>query len=250
MKFFVDSPVQPLLKANQLDSFDALWNLKLQPVDVPNTERGGYSEVARLELEGKAFYLKRQSNHLTRSLRHPFGEPTFAREMRNILRYQQLQIPALQAGYFAQRKVGDQQQAMLLTYALDGWQDLAHWQKNWSQLSIQQQQAIIDVCAQLVRKLHQAGQMHGCLYPKHIFLQQVKDNAFAAQLIDLEKTRRLWFGAKDRIKDLDALFRRSAKIWGQVELQRFLQTYLTKLEQMERWMTYLSQRRADKENRR
>jgi len=54
---------------------------------MPNTGRGGWSSVFRLELGDTAYYLKRQSNYLTHSLRHPFGEPTFACEFRNIQRY-------------------------------------------------------------------------------------------------------------------------------------------------------------------
>lgn len=73
----------------------------------------------------------RQSNHLTRSLRHPLGEPTFARELRNIERYRQLGIPALQAAFFAQRRLAGKQCAILLTRALDGWRDLDSWLQGW-----------------------------------------------------------------------------------------------------------------------
>ena len=84
-----------LLKRHGLDNFEALWALQLDAVDEPNTGRGGWSSVFRLELEGKGYYLKRQSDYLTRTLHRPFGEPTFAREFRNISRYQKLRIPAL-----------------------------------------------------------------------------------------------------------------------------------------------------------
>jgi len=79
-----------LLKRHGLDDFEALWALQLEAVDEPNTGRGGWSSVFRLELEGKGYYLKRQSDYLTRTLHRPFGEPTFAREFRNISRYQKL----------------------------------------------------------------------------------------------------------------------------------------------------------------
>ncbi|MDM1720167.1 lipopolysaccharide kinase, partial [Acinetobacter towneri] len=95
MNAYINPSAQPLLAKHQLDSFDKLWNLSLEAVDQPNTERGGYSTVSRLELDGQAFYLKRQRNHLTRSLCHPLGEPTFAREMRNILHYKKVGIPGL-----------------------------------------------------------------------------------------------------------------------------------------------------------
>jgi hypothetical protein len=79
-----------LLERNGLADFDALWNLQLDAVDEPNTSRGGWSSVFRMDLEGQGFYLKRQSNYLTRTLHSPLGEPSFAREFRNIQRYQQL----------------------------------------------------------------------------------------------------------------------------------------------------------------
>lgn len=90
-----------LLERHGLDSFDALWAKQLEAVDEPNTDGGGWSSVYRLDLEGHGYYLKRQSNYLTRTLHRPFGEPSFAREFRNISRYQQLGIPALQAAFLA-----------------------------------------------------------------------------------------------------------------------------------------------------
>lgn len=245
MNDFIDPTLAGLLKQHQLDSFDALWNLELKAVDEPNTERGGWSSVAKLTLGEQSFYLKRQINHLTRSLQRPLGEPTFAREMRNIQRYQQLGIPALHAAYFAQRKVGKQQHAILITYGLTGWQDLDHWQQQWLELSSEQQQGIIQACAKLARTLHRAGQMHGCFYPKHIFLQE-QAAGFTAQLIDLEKTRPLLLGQRDRIKDLEPLFRRSRHVWGRAQMQLFLQSYLDQPADIPRWLESLESRRKDK----
>ncbi|HBC23227.1 MAG TPA: lipopolysaccharide kinase, partial [Pseudomonas sp.] len=94
MNDFIAQADRPTLERHGLASFDALWSVQLTAVDEPNVERGGWSSVFRLELDDSAFYLKRQSNHLTRTLAHPFGEPTFAREFRNIRRYAQLGVPA------------------------------------------------------------------------------------------------------------------------------------------------------------
>ncbi len=248
MNNFIDPAIADLLKQHQLDSFTALWDLELQAVDEPNTERGGWSSVAKLTLDEQTFYLKRQINHLTRSLQRPLGEPTFAREMRNIQRYQQLGIPALRAAFFAQRKVAGKQQAILMTHALEGWEDLDYWQQQWLALSAEQQQGIIQACAKLAKTLHQAGQIHGCFYPKHIFLQK-QASGFTAQLIDLEKTRPLLFGQRDRIKDLEPLFRRSRHIWGREQAQLFLQSYLDKPEDIPAWLKRLDARRKHKEAR-
>lgn len=172
MSVFIAAQDHDLLQRNRLDSFDALWALQLDAVDEPNTERGGWSSVYRLDLGDSAYYLKRQSNHLTRSLRHPLGEPTFAREFRNIERYRALGIPALQAAFFAQQAVGGERQAILLTRALDGWQDLDTWLASWHDLAEERRRAILRAVGRLARQLHAAGQMHGCFYPKHVFLRE------------------------------------------------------------------------------
>jgi len=246
---YIDPSLEPLLAKHQLNDFAALWALQLEAVDVPNTERGGWSSVARLQLDGQSLYLKRQINHLTRSLRHPFGEPTFAREFRTIQQYQRLGIPALKAAYFAQRKVGNEQHAILITYALDGWQDLDYWFEQWPQLSQDEHEAIIQACAQLAKTLHGAGQMHGCFYPKHIFLQRMGGQGFTAQLIDLEETRPLVLNKRDRIKDLETLLRRSRRVWGAEQWRVFLHSYLGAETIVENWLTRLQTRNRDKGNR-
>ena len=241
MKDFIAKPYKALLEAHQLASFEALWALQLKAVDEPNTGRGGWSSVYRLVLDGQAFYLKRQTNHLTRSLYKPLGEPTFAREFRNILAYQQKNIPALEAAFFAERKVGTERRAILLTRALDDYQDLASYLPNWPSLAQSQKTALLKACGTLAATLHKAGQMHGCLYPKHIFLKPA-GHAYQGALIDLEKTRPLYFGERDRIKDLETLVRR-AQIWSQEDCQVFLTSYLGESGiRVEQWYAKLSQR--------
>ena len=248
MSDFIAAEDRAILAAQQLDSFEALWALELEAVDEPNTERGGYSTVSRLQLGEQAYYLKRQSNHLTRSLRHPFGEPTFARELRNIEHYRQLGIPALQAAFFAQRRLDGKQCAILLTRALDGWRDLDSWLQGWESHPAAQRLAIVQACGELARRLHEARQMHGCFYPKHIFLREEADG-FHAQLIDLEKTRGLWFGKRDRIKDLEPLLRR-AGAWSEAEVRQLLSAYLGCEADVSRWCQRLDARKRNKAARR
>jgi hypothetical protein len=248
MSNFIAAEDRELLERHGLASFDALWALELEAVDEPNTERGGWSSVYRLELGERAYYLKRQSNHLTRSLRHPLGEPTFAREFRNIQRYRRLGIPALQAAFFEERRVPGERRAVLLTRALDGWQDLDHWLQGWSALGEPQRQGILRACGALARRLHGAGQMHGCFYPKHIFLREA-DDGFDAQLIDLEKTRPLLFGERDRIKDLEPLLRRAA-VWGESDVCEMLRAYLGTTKELAHWQCRMRDRGLTKERRR
>ena len=107
MSVFIASADRALLERHGLVDFESLWNLQLDAVDEPNTGRGGWSSVFRLDLDGHGFYLKRQSNYLTYTLHRPFGEPSFSREFRNISRYRKLGIPALQAVFRSEeRRVG------------------------------------------------------------------------------------------------------------------------------------------------
>ena len=239
-----------LLKRHGLNDFEALWALQLDAVDEPNTGRGGWSSVFRLELEGKGYYLKRQCNYLTRTLHRPFGEPTFAREFRNISRYQKLQIPALQAVFYAERRVDGERRAILMTRALDDWSDLDHLLGQWPQLALEQRQGILRACGELARTVHAAGQVHGCFYPKHIFLRE-RSEGWQAQLIDLEKTRPLLLGQRDRLKDLEPLLRR-AGAWSESDVRLMLAAYLEQPADstlVDTWLQRLLHRRREKEAR-
>ena len=250
MTDFIAEADRALLERNGLADFDALWAVQLEAVDEPNTSAGGWSSVFRMDLEGRGFYLKRQSNYLTRTLHSPLGEPTFAREFRNIQRYQQMGIPALEAVFFGERKVPGERRAVLLTRALDGWDDLDSLLEQWPQLTPAQQQAIVRECGLLARRVHAARQVHGCFYPKHIFLQA--DGAgYRAQLIDLEKTRPLLLGQRDRVKDIEPLLRR-ADAWTEAGVRALLAAYLEQPADsglVDAWYQRLNVRRSHKETR-
>lgn len=223
MRDFISPAHAGSLRSASLDSFDTLWRLELDAVDVPNAVDGGWSSVYRLDIGGVGYYLKRQSNYMSRSWHHPFGEPTFAAEFRNIRRYQRKHIPTLEAAFFAQRRTRGAVNAVLLTRALDDWQDLSSLLSRWPDLEMASRQAVLTSCGRLARQLHGAGEVHGCFYPKHIFLREHL-GAYEACLIDLEKTR-LLLGRRDRIRDLEALARR-AELWSEEELRCLLASYL------------------------
>lgn len=216
MKDYIADDFRALLTRHRLAEFSTLWALELASVDLPNTGRGGWSSVSRIELADEqgqvhAFYLKRQVDHLSRSLRHPLGEATFAREFRNIRQYERNGVPALEAAYFSQRRIGGKACAILVTRALDDYRPLDAWLRDWPVLPRATRRYLIDQTAALIRSLHGAGILHNCLYPKHIFVRPPDSSATgpAARLIDLEKTRRFGLGTGDRVRDLDTLNRHS-----------------------------------------
>ncbi|WP_166357963.1 lipopolysaccharide kinase InaA family protein [Pseudomonas akapageensis] len=244
MSDFIAAADQGLLQRHGLNEFEQLWELELDAVDPPDIGRGGWSSVHRLELEGKGFHLKRQSNFLVRSWRHPFGEPTFAREFRNISHYQEVAIPALQAIFFGERRVKGERRAILITRAPDGWSDLDTLLADWPTFELGRREAILKACGALARVLHGAGQVHGCFYPRHIFLR-ARAEGYQAQLNDLEKTRPLLFGWRDRIKDLEPLLRR-APVWSEDEVRLLLSVYLDQARDsslVDSWMQRLGARR-------
>ncbi|MDH4874745.1 lipopolysaccharide kinase InaA family protein [Pseudomonas sp. BN515] len=248
MSDFIAAGDREIFARHGLDSFESLWALRLDAVDEPNTGRGGWSSVFRLDLGDAAYYLKRQSNFLTRSVLRPFGEPTFAREFRNIRRYQELGVPALQAAFFGTRQVNGECRAILVSRALDGWRELAATLDHWGGMIAGQRSAIIDAVAGLARRLHGAGQVHGCFYPKHVFLRETQ-SGFEACLIDLEKTRPLLLGRRDRVKDLETLVRR-ANAWGEAEVRELLAGYLECPQdsaEVNDWLERLASRRRNKE---
>ena len=224
MKDYLASEYAPILKRHGLATFQALWNVQLTAVDEPNAENGGWSSVCRLELEGQGFFLKRQTNYFTRTLHHPLGEPTVAREFRNIMRYRRLGIPSLQAAYYGEYSAGGDHRAVLLTRALDDWSSLFEFLEGWGERQTDEKQAIVDACARLIGRLHAAGLRHGCLYPKHLFLQ-LRDGQWQGCLIDLEKTRQLWWGWRDQVRDLES-FLRTVGVWSATEQRAFVTNYL------------------------
>lgn len=241
---FIAEAERKRLEHHAIANFDALWALQLDTVDEPNTARGGWSGVSRLDLDGQGYYLKRQVNYLTRTLARPLGEPTLSREFRNIQCYARKSIPALDAVFYGERKVAGQHQAILLTRALDGWRDLEHWLKGWQQMPSSQRSEILTACGQLARLVHNRGLVHGCFYPKHVFLRE-HDGHFAAQLIDLEKSRTAVFGKYDFVRDLEPLLRR-AGAWQKADVQCFLHAYLGSRDDLQQWLARLSKRRDRK----
>ncbi|MEA3466568.1 MAG: lipopolysaccharide kinase InaA family protein [Thermodesulfobacteriota bacterium] len=217
---YISPQWQQLLNDNQLNNFEAWWQLELPAVDEGNYGRSqnGWSRVCLHSLtsatgQTRRVVIKRQSNYRSRTPLHPMrGISTFIKEYNFIQRYEQLEIPALKAVYCATRQQGNDLQAILVTEYLDDYRPLdnilAQWDNGYTR---GQRAAIVQSSAQLVAKLHNQGLEHRCLFPKHIFVKAAPPHDQAC-LIDLEKSRYKPWSSGRQVRDLTALARRTGNI--------------------------------------
>lgn len=249
---FIAVNAEAILRRHGLTSFAALWDLDAELVDEPNRARGGISSVSRLRLadeqgQEQVFYLKRQSNYLIRTLRHPLGQSTVAREFQNIETCARLCLPALEVAFFGERRQNGELQAILLTRDLEGYAPLDYWYQCWDELDYRLRQNMIRASAALVARLHASKAVHFSLYPKHVFLKPLPDG-MGARFIDLEKLRLQHFSRGGFQRDLDALNRRS-KEPSRTQRLRFLLSYLGKERvdaEVRRWVARVLKRSARK----
>jgi hypothetical protein len=223
---------QEILRHNNLDSFEKLWALELDWFEEPNQRRGGWSGVSRCDLElpegGKVgVFLKRQENHITRTVLHPFGMSTFIREIQNILRFKKASIPALEPVYFAVRKIDSDLRAILCSEALDGYVPLENLVKRWSTEGWpdrKTRQRLMQAIAVVMSRMHDHKIQHNCFYPKHIFVR-FNETAIDIRIIDLEKAKVKILRRYASFRDLYTLNRHSQG-WSRTDRMRFLMIYL------------------------
>lgn len=232
MKDYFPDKWRQILRHNHLDTFESLWELEAGWFEPPNKRRGGWSGVSRCELElpggGKtAVFLKRQENHITRTLQHPFGMPTFLREMANILLFKQAGVPALEPVFFAVRKVDGDLRAILCTEALDNYEPLEKLVSRWSEQGWPERaerRRLMQAVAQVMRQMHARKIQHNCFYPKHIFVRF--DGAqINVRIIDLEKAKVRIVRRFAAFRDLYTLNRHSQS-WPRTERLMFFLMYL------------------------
>ena len=229
MNDYMAAEWQRVFAFNGLHSFDDFWKLEAKWFEEPNQRRGGWSGVARCELklpEGGAthVFLKRQENHTTRTLTHPWrGMSTFVREFQQILRYRAHGIPSLTPLYFASRRENGNLRAILLTEELMGFRSLEEVSREWKNLPSTNRRATISAVAQLLAQIHSHGLTHNCFYPKHVFLRFHSPKKVEARVIDLEKTKRRPFGFDRNFRDMRRL---NTPAWSRTDRVRFFREYL------------------------
>lgn len=259
MKDYIDERWRSILSHNQLRDFDALWQLKAEWFEAPNQRRGGWSGVARCELNlpdgGKcAIFLKRQENHGTFSWRHPVkGVPTFLRELHKIMHYRACGIPTMEPVYFAMRRTAQGHRAILATEELTGFVSMEDRGRDWlahgapvRAIRLRYLKAV----ASLLSKMHAHGIQHNCFFPKHIFTRMDADGTVEARIIDLEKSRWRPVRTLSARRDLYSLVRQSQQ-WSRTDRLWFFKSYLgiERLTPYAKWLWHDIEARSFKKNR-
>jgi hypothetical protein len=258
MDDFINEQWSAILAHNGLADFDAIWQFQADWFEPPNKRRGGWSGVSRCELKRPdgstcAIFLKRQENHGTPSLLHPVrGVPTYLREFRHIMNYRKAGIPTLEPVYFAMRRVGKDDRAILITEELTGFVSMEdrvqRWLKDGAPVRPLRLRILAEVAA-LLRKMHAHGIQHSCFFPKHVFTRINEDGSVDVRVIDLEKSRwrplAKWCAQRDlySLNQFSTCWSASDKLW-------FFKAYLqiprltSSAKQLWRWIAARSMRKG------
>lgn len=183
--------------------FGYWWSVAGEWVEPPNERRNGWSGMLRVRDGDRLYYVKRQRNHLCRTLLHPFGWPTASREWHYLDRLRRIGVGVPQPVFHGVRATAEGQEAILVTEDLAGFTALSAQ----TMLDTAQRMALANELGRSLGILHRARLQHSSLYDKHVMVRWKGDGPEIA-LIDLEKMRgRLTRGAAAR-HDLEQLRRR------------------------------------------
>ncbi len=186
--------------------FSALWALEADTVEPANVRRGGWSSVVRITApDGSAFYLKRQEDHDFRDWRRGLrSRPTVVREWQIGVAFRRLGIGTAEPVCLG-LDGSDGSRGLLVTVALDRYRALPEVLCDPG-LSRAQRKALWHTLADQVRRIHEAGFRHNCLYGHHVLVQR-RDADWHCCFIDLEKATRTRRRKRATIADLSALDR-------------------------------------------
>ncbi|WP_332672691.1 lipopolysaccharide kinase InaA family protein [Aromatoleum sp.] len=195
------------------------WNVAGEWVEAPNVRRHGWSGVLRVRHDVGIVYVKRQYNHLCRTLAHPFGWPTASREHLHLHVLRQLELNVPVPLFHAVMRRAGAVEAVLVTAALEGFAPL----NALPRLDHIERTAVAREVGHVVGRMHRARIQHSCLYDKHVMVRW-HGAAPEVALLDLEKARaRLTPGAAAR-HDLDQL-RRHQDLWSAPEWELLLASH-------------------------
>jgi tRNA A-37 threonylcarbamoyl transferase component Bud32 len=195
-----------LFDAASLGDFESLWHKDLSIVEAGNVRGKGWSNVCTLELSDTKFYVKRQSNYFTRAPSSFFRKtPVVNVEFEKIKHFQRLGIPTLEVAYFGMRMQHGDMQAILVTRSLDDYKPLDVFLANG--LAFDLLSRLNKEVGRAVALMHEAGQLHANLSPKHLFVKQIENEEFEVRFIDLESSRSHFGQRALKIRDLEKLNR-------------------------------------------
>jgi len=226
---FASQSARELFKENDLDSFAALWSLKLPWFEEPNYRREGWSGVCKTTLQtgtqGAPVFIKRQENHNYKSPLHPVtGRPTLYREFSYARKFNEKDLLTYDVMLYAEEKINDKLCAVMVTHALDNHQTLDEWIDSDPAGDPKKREAVIKVLAQNIRHMHDSGFQHGCLYGKHIMVRCFDDDV-DIRFIDLEKVRSGLLRLTVPLQDLDQFFRHHEGAWQTADSELFIKYY-------------------------
>lgn len=233
MLTFVSAKYAQLLQINQLDTFEKVWNRKVDWFEEPNERRGGWSGVGRITLQQEdgteiGAYLKRQDNHCRISFLHPIkGVPTFQREFEMMQYLEQHGVCTPEVMLFGRNPNGDLK-TTLLTKELVGFVPLDVLTERIfanGRPALAVQRPIIEAVAQFAKQLHAAKVQHRSFYLKHLFVKMADTNVPQVAVIDLEKSRVNPFAMLCSLMDLSAL-NRHTEYWSRSCRMYFYLQYL------------------------
>ncbi|WPO99152.1 lipopolysaccharide kinase InaA family protein [Pseudomonas sp. HR96] len=210
--------------------FEYFWAQRGEWVEEPNVRRGGESGVQRIHAgNGELLYAKRQTGHIYRSWLHPFGRPTVLRERDalNGLHALNVRVPRM-VFCGAQRDPEHQWRALLVTAALDGFQEIEHWYAGGGRERHGEKvhEQILQDLAQNLARMHKGRWQHSCLYIKHVFVRVTGEGEAACgevALLDLEKCRQRLTPQHAAQHDIKQLRRHSS--FSDADWQKFLYFY-------------------------
>ena len=223
------------LGEHKFSSFDELWNRNDEWFETPNKGRSkdGWSGVSRIEIGNRAFFLKKQENFYTYSIKKPLGISVAEKEFKNLKLFKRLNIPCMEVVYFGVRKDGGKLQAMVMTSELKDDFSLEEATDYWLEHkpNLKHRRNVIAKLAGFLRDAHEKNVMHYSLYPKHIFVnkkfiqEQDENQSPLCRFIDMEKALKVKWGRKRQLRDLETLNRHS-QFWSKSDRLYFLKCYL------------------------
>jgi hypothetical protein len=203
---FSDERWRAQFEARGWSDFEALWNLEADTVEPANVRRGGWSSVVRLDTpDDQSFYLKRQENHDFVDWRGGLRKvPTVVREWDASLAFRKFGVESAEAVCLGVDRRRGHSRGLQITVALDGYRPLPEVLGDG--LHGPDRKALWVSLADVVKRIHDHGYRHNCLYGQHLFLKQ-EDGAWNVRLIDLEKASLTSRRKRATISDLSALDR-------------------------------------------